>query len=155
MPKKRTGAYAAFCFLLLAASFGAAIAGHELGYRAFYAVSFVLVLFAAQVFTVYAASSYEYRAEEGIFRIYRKTGKKRVCVFDLDLKYADAVVPYGEFKAAAKEAKKNNKKIKRMYCLCGSRRKNCTVLTYDASGPHALVFASDPQFDSVLASQLL
>ena len=150
-PKKRTGKYAALCLALPALAAASAYAGGRFGIRALYALCFSLVMFSFQIFIVFILSTYEYEIDGDIFRIYRILGRRRDCIFDLDLNYASGLIDGKDVKAYIKE---NGKPKKRLYCLCGSRKKRCRVLCYDAGAPFMLYFASDGVFAEAVRSHI-
>ena len=150
-PPKRIGRYAAVCFVLLAAATASAIFGSELKRSVLYVLSFVLFFFSLQIFTVYILSSYEYGLDENVFCIYRVTGKRKRCIFDLDLNYATSLLRYKDAKEYIKE---KGKPEKRFYCLCGVPKKNCFVLFYETDMKLALYFAPDDAYSENISSYI-
>lgn len=150
-PPKKAGKYSVACFILLAFATASAILGFELKKSLFYALSLALFFFSVQVFTVYILPTYEYGIDGGIFSIYRSTGKKRICIYDLDLNYAVKLLRYPE---AKKHIKEKGKPKRRFYCLCGVQRKKCSVLFYDTDTSFALYFAPNETFFEIVDSYI-
>ena len=146
-PPKRIGKYAVLCFVLLSAVTASAILGFELKKSVFYALTLAFIFFSVQIFTVYILSNYEYGLDENIFSIYRTVGKRRKCIYDLDLNYASSLMYYKDAKQYIKE---KGKPKRRFYCLCGCPKRKCSVLFYQTDMSFALYFApNDAFFDAV------
>lgn len=148
-PKKRYGRYSLFCFLPLFISAGLIFPAYHFGLRFLYAASFVFLCLSLQIFTVYILSSYEYELDGAVFMIYRRVGKSVKRVFDLDLSFAEELVPYKEAKARIKE---KGGPARRFYCTSGCPKKRCRALFYD--GGYMLVFAPDEAFARLIKDQI-
>ena len=103
-----------------------------------------------QIFTVYILSYYEYEVDGSLFMIYRRIGKSRRRIFDLDLNFASAPVTHKEAKQIMKKA---GKKFRRYYCTSGLPRRKCRALIYDAGEPSILYFAADDGFAAIIGKR--
>ena len=150
-PKKRAGKYSFYCFIPLFISAGLLFSAYYFNLRFLYAAAFLALCLSFQIFTVYIISSYEYELDNGILKIYRRVGKSTKRVFDLDLVFAECLIPYREAKARIKE---KGKPEKRFYCLSGNPKKHSYALFYDGGKPYMLVFAPDEEFASLIKAQI-
>lgn len=150
-PPKRTGKYAFYCFILLAAATVASIFGFELHNIAFYALAASFIFFSIQIFTFYILPIYEYGLDGEILSIYRTVGKRRICIYDLDLNYAKALLRYKEAKGYVKE---KGKPKRRFYCLFGNSKRNSAVLFYETDTSFCLYFAPDDAFFAAVKSYI-
>ena len=148
-PKKRVGEYAALCLLTLILSLGCAALGVIFKKAFLYVASFALLCLSFQIFTVFILTSYEYGVTDGLFVIYKVMGNNRQRIFDLDLNFAEAPVPY---KDAKKEAKKSGAKYRYFYCTSGNPRKKCKALKYDSGKPCILCFYADDALCSIICT---
>lgn len=128
-----------------------AVLGFEFHKYFLYALSAALILFSTQIFTVFILSDYEYCVDGNIFYLYRITGKKKRCIFDLDLSYASAIVRY---KDAKEYVKQNGKPKRRFYCLCGYPKKQSATLFYKTDMTFALYFTPDDAVFSAISSYI-
>ena len=135
------------CLLFLILAVAAAALGVILKKAFLYIVTFSLLCLSVQIFTVCILSTYEYELDDSFFIIYRRIGKNRQRIFDLDLNFASAPVTYKEAKEAAK---KSGKKYRRYYCTSGVSRRKCRVLIYDAGEPCMLYFAANESFSAII-----
>ena len=150
-PEKRIGKYAVFCFVLIALAAVSGELGFELKKILLYALSASLVFFSVQIFTVFIMPVYEYALDENILYIYRIYGKQRKCVYDLDLKYASAVIRYKDVKEYLSA---NEKPKRRFFCLSGNPKKRSAVLFYETDMKFALYFAPDDTFFEAVKAQI-
>ena len=114
-------------------------------------LSSALVFLSIQIFTVYILSSYEYGLDGEILSIYRTVGKRRICIYDLDLNYAKALLRYKDSKEYVKE---KGKPKRRFYCLFGNSKRNSAVLFYETDASFALYFAPDDAFFAAVKSYI-
>ncbi len=149
-PERRTGLYAVSCFLFLILAVASAALGIIFKKAFLYIVTFSFLCLSVQIFTVFILSYYEYEADGRFFMIYRKTGKNRQRIFDLDLNFASAPVTYKE---ARETAKRSGVRYRRFYCTSGVPRRKCRVLIYDAGEPCMLYFAADDGFCAILGTR--
>ena len=138
------------CLLFLILAVAAAALGVIFKKAFLYLISFSLLCLSVQIFTVYILSYYEYEVDENLFMIYRRIGKSRRRIFDLDLNFASAPMTHKEAKEILK---KSGVKYKRYYCTSGVARGKCRVLIYDAGEPSMLYFAADDGFSAIIGKR--
>ena len=149
-PDRRIGLYAVLCLLFLILAAAAAAFGVIFKKAFLYIVTFSFLCLSVQIFTVCILSTYEYELDENYFMIYRRIGKSRQRIFDLDLNFASAPVTHKE---AKETAKKSGVKYRRYYCTSGVPRRKCRVLIYNAGAPCMLYFAADECFSSIIGTR--
>ena len=137
--RKNPWPFAVLCLLTAAAGAALGYAAFYLRFSPLYLVSFSAFMFAAQMFSVFVLPAYDYELDGPFLRIYRTAGRSSLCVFDVDLSLASAILPYAEYKAGRKKRRGG----KKLVCLCGVRRKHAYALTY---GDRTLIFAPDQDF---------
>ena len=146
--KKRAAIPAIICFLLIALAVACALLAYKFSIPALYVASFSAAALQLQIFILYVGSAYEYELDPGVLRIYRITGKSRLRIFDLDLRFAGAMLGYGEYR----EYIKTQPKPRRTFvCLCGVPKKRAQIIIY---GTSALFFAPDETFAAAVKAQI-
>ena len=146
--KKRAAIPAIIYFLLAGLAVACAVLAYRFNIPALYVASFSAAALQLQIFILYVGSAYEYELDDGVLRIYRITGKSRLRIFDLDLRFADAMLGYSEYR----EYKKTRGKPRRTFvCLCGVPKKRARIILY---GTSALLFAPDEAFAAAVKSRI-
>ena len=129
--RKNPWPFAVLCLLTAAAGAALGYAAFYLRFSPLYLVSFSAFMFAAQMFSVFVLPAYDYELDGPFLRIYRTAGRSSLCVFDVDLSLASAILPYAEYKAGRK--KRRGGKKARM----SLRRTQKTRVRADVRRPHA------------------